>query len=648
MRAALGFSRPRVPVLLLPLLLTTAASAQGIRDVTCDGTVNQADRDALVDQLFSPEPPTCPASDVNRDGSRTAADLVALVLGPRLTHLGIASPDGRPALPLGALEDGAVVYFRNAGFGFLFVVETAPPPSGAEIGTSVFDSAPGDPRRRPDFQVIVDHRLGDGSRMVCDEFGVPAIDPPDFAFSQAISDTINDLACRFEVATARNGACTQDTFGQPSFVDQDSRAQFCLRVTGSMAFASGETRVTVQVRDRSGLVGPSRQMVLRVGTGLIPPTFTPLPPTPTRTATETASATATATLMPTASATATQTATGTATRTFTASATRTATPAPTVTPTARATSTPPATATRTRTRSVTATATRTVSGAPTATRTRTASFSPTPVPGTATRTATRTATGATPTRTPTRPTPTRTRTATSAGTPTRTASPTRTRTRSATMGPSPTVTRTRTISPTPTATVEANGPVVTFFGVTRADDMLVQPTGNASGVPIYEPPFGSGFSLVVEAKPGASRAPVGTSTFDLFGAPDLRIQVDHALGNGSAAVCDDTPPLLGGVPAINPPNFADDPSVNDRLNDLACRFIDGVGNKFARRCGSETACVLAADGEFGCAAGDSMQQFCGFISQVLAFPLGDTLVTVRVADARGQLGPPARLIIRVR
>src|SRR5262249_4900116 len=141
----------------------------------------------------------------------------------------------------------------------------------------------------------------------------------------AISDSINDLACRFEIATARVATCTQDAFGQPAFVDPTSRAQFCLAVTGSMAFAKGETRLTVQVRDQTALIGPSRQLVLQVGPGAMPPTFTPLPPTPTRTETPTATPTSTASLTPSPLPTATVTSTRTVTRTATATVTATPT-----------------------------------------------------------------------------------------------------------------------------------------------------------------------------------------------------------------------------------------------------------------------------------------------------------------------------------
>jgi hypothetical protein len=206
---------------------------------------------------------------------------------------------------------------------------------------------------------------------------------------------------------------------------------------------------------------------------------------------------------------------------------------------------------------------------------------------------------------------------------------------------------TRTPTGSPTATIADRGPVITFIGMTRADDVLVDPVGMSGDVPIYSPPFGYGFSLVVEAKPGASHVRVGSSSFTDGSGPDLQIQVTRPLGDGSALVCDDMPPILGGVPAINPPDFSSDPSVVDRLNDLACRFVDGGGQKVGRSCGEATACVLGLDGGFNCVANDTTIQFCGFIAQNVAFPSGDTFVTARVRDVQGNLGPPRQLLIRI-
>lgn len=608
-------------LLVLPVVLAAAgaAPAQLVRDADCNGLVDEADRAALVADLFTVPATPCPGADVNHDGVQSAADLLAYASGPRVSYIGIASPDGHAAASLGTLADGAPVYFRNSGSGFLMVVEAMPPTDGATIGTTTFESAANDPHRRPDFQIAVDRNLGDGSRDVCDEFGVPALDPLDFSFTQSVSNTINDLACRFDVATRRSGTCTQDSFGQPAFVAERSRVQFCIPVTASMAFPNGDTRVSVQIRDSSGMLGPLQQMVLRVGSGPPPPTFTPPPPTATATITETASATATETATRTASATRTVTRTPTGTRT--ASITPTAPPTPT--------------ATITRTRTNTGTPTRTASG-PTATPTRTATRA---TPSTPTRTVT--GSSVTPSPTPSARTPTQTATRTIGGaTATRTRTPTATVTRS-------TATATRTPTGSPTATVADRGPVITFMGLTRADDVLVDPDGMSGDVAIYAPAFGYGFSIIVEAKPGASNVRAGNASFNDGGAPDLQIQVTRPLGDGSPFVCDDSPPLLGGVPAINPPNFGSDSFVVDRLNDFGCRFVDGQNERIARACGEATACVLGIDGNFGCVAGDTTVQFCGFIPQILAFPSGDTLVTARVRDLQGNLGPPRQLLIRI-
>jgi hypothetical protein len=193
------------------------------------------------------------------------------------------------------------------------------------------------------------------------------------------------------------------------------------------------------------------------------------------------------------------------------------------------------------------------------------------------------------------------------------------------------------------------GPQIVFLGLTRADDVLLEPQGTSpSGIPIYERPFGSGFSIVVEARPGTSGRPVGQSTFNVFGCPDLQIQVTNPLGNGSFAVCDVLLPEPGGVPATNPPRFGDDQEICDRFNDLGCRFVDGAGETRARTCTDRDACVRTESGDFGCASPVATAQFCGFVAATNSFPIGDTLVTVRVRDAQGNPGPPAQIIIRVR
>jgi hypothetical protein len=204
------------------------------------------------------------------------------------------------------------------------------------------------------------------------------------------------------------------------------------------------------------------------------------------------------------------------------------------------------------------------------------------------------------------------------------------------------------------------GPVITFFGVAGANDTIATPIGTATGgIPIYRGNGGFGFSLVVEARPGISNKSVGQSAFrsdvsDPTLRPDLQIEVSRPLGDGSTAVCDSIPPMIGGIPAINPPNFAITQVISDALNDFACRFLDGSGRPSAR--GPNDACTVFPDASFafvcakatnpGCTNGASIAQYCGLIARPFAFMTGDTLVTVQVLDTVGNSGPPAQLIIR--
>jgi hypothetical protein len=208
-------------------------------------------------------------------------------------------------------------------------------------------------------------------------------------------------------------------------------------------------------------------------------------------------------------------------------------------------------------------------------------------------------------------------------------------------------------SPTPSPTATATpapliGPTVSFFGITRADDTLVQPAGTSvEGFIIYERAFGSGFSLVVEGRPGLGDVAVGESTFetDLKAFPDLQIQVDRPLGAGNDTVCEDSDDTPSGVPAIDPPGFESTQFTVNALNDFGCRFQDGFGAPGGR---SQTeACVQFDSGEFGFVEPTSTIQFCGFINGAFAFPPGDTLVTARLRDERGNVGHPARIVLRV-
>lgn len=194
--------------------------------------------------------------------------------------------------------------------------------------------------------------------------------------------------------------------------------------------------------------------------------------------------------------------------------------------------------------------------------------------------------------------------------------------------------------------------MITYFGVVRADDTLVDPTGTtADGVPIYERTFGSGFSLVLEARPGGTKSDLDPSTFDSNTAdprvlPGLQIEASRQLGNGSSLICDDTAPTLGGVPAVNPPDFSPTQAVANAINDLACRFKDGFG-LYSGRTKVQDACTTFEDGGFRFKATGTTIQYCGFIDDAVSFPPGDTLITARVRDVAGNISFTSRIVVRV-
>ena len=170
------------------------------------------------------------------------------------------------------------------------------------------------------------------------------------------------------------------------------------------------------------------------------------------------------------------------------------------------------------------------------------------------------------------------------------------------------------------------------------------------GIPIYTPGLGWSFSLVVEGKPGASWKPVGGDVYnyspdDPTMRPDLQVEVNQSLGNGSTVVCDNAFPAMGGIPEIKPPDFSVTQPISDALNDLGCRFLDGSGNPGGR--GSVDACTLFSDGTFHFADSHSVLQFCAQIAKPFRFLVGDTVVSVRLRDTAGNTGPLAQMIIHV-
>ena len=605
------FSFAFFALLLIGIVLPGLAHSQVVGDADCDGNpmITESDLTALVARLFNPT--DCGQADPNLDGATTAADIpseIALLagpgptptpttpLGPRITAFGIATADGQIVNPAEVTDTGTPIFARNAALGFRIYVEAAPGPSRAPVGSTVLNSQPGDPTSLPDLQILVNRAIGNGSPTVCDQNkgGVPGVSPPRFDPDQMIADAINDLACRFAAATTRSFVCTYDTFETPKFVNPDSVIQFCLPISGTISFPPGDTMVVVRVRDQQGNVGPEMRLIVRIPGGVptATPTYTPQKPT--------------------------------------ATATRTSTPTHTPSPTS-----PPATDTPT----PGSTSTSSAGASPTPTRTRT----PTPLGATVT-----------PSLTPMRtPTPSATRTPTLRPTPTITPTPAPSAT--ATRLPTATATRTATITPTPLGPI---GPIITYFGILSAQGSLIEPSGtNAEGVPVFDNPIGSGFVVVVEGKPGVSGANVGCGSVYPApctpsvgnapdGLPDLQIQANRAIGDGSAAICDGGPPSFGGVPAINPPNFTPTQTNVDAMNDLGCRFVDGVGEPKSRP--TTEGCVLGESGEESYANPSSTTEFCTLPTPYLTpFQDGDTLLSARLRDIKGNIGPVSQIIVQI-
>jgi hypothetical protein len=219
--------------------------------------------------------------------------------------------------------------------------------------------------------------------------------------------------------------------------------------------------------------------------------------------------------------------------------------------------------------------------------------------------------------------------------------------------------------------IETPGPVVTFFGLTKADDKLLLPSGTKpDGTPIFSHLAGTHFSIVVEGKPGSDGCKVGpcaegvpTDQSDcrplvsvgcvpgFAGLPDLQIEASNPLGNGSPAVCDRSGLSLnpGGVPGVFPVTFdlSVNPDIVGIVNDFACRFLNGSEQPVGR--GASEACVKDARTEdYGFANPTSSVEFCAVITSVEEFPPAtDTTLTVRLRDVIGNVGAPAQIIIHV-
>ena len=128
------------------------------------------------------------------------------------------------------------------------------------------------------------------------------------------------------------------------------------------------------------------------------------------------------------------------------------------------------------------------------------------------------------------------------------------------------------------------GPTITTFGLANAANEPEKPIGyDSAGRPIFNRRLRPGLLARRRGRAGANGrqpGPVPGAVLDGRGPhdPDMQMILSRALGNGDPAICDATPPDLGGVPATSPFLFTSTPAALDHIHDMGCRFVDGTAS----------------------------------------------------------------------
>lgn len=196
------------------------------------------------------------------------------------------------------------------------------------------------------------------------------------------------------------------------------------------------------------------------------------------------------------------------------------------------------------------------------------------------------------------------------------------------------------------------GPVITYFGVSRSDDIALQPdTFDELGRPVYIRPLGSGFSLVIEARPGVTGRQPGSFAFDYDAndpsrLPDLQLLLKRPLGFGTPAVCDIVSPQQAGIPSVSDLTFDGSQEVSRAINDLGCRFNNGQGEPRGRTETTDACTRAPVTLDFSFVDPSTTVQFCGPIARAWAFAPGDTVVKARVRDNQDQYSGEREIVLR--
>jgi hypothetical protein len=127
----------------------------------------------------------------------------------------------------------------------------------------------------PDLIVQSSRNLGDGSAAVCDDpivmpGGVPGEPNVDLEMTPQNIARINDFSCRFVDGAGEpvarqvsNDSCVNFN-GDFRFVEPDTTIQFCGFINVPLGFPTGDTRVTANLTDTEGNIGPEASVIIRV------------------------------------------------------------------------------------------------------------------------------------------------------------------------------------------------------------------------------------------------------------------------------------------------------------------------------------------------------------------------------------------------
>lgn len=191
------------------------------------------------------------------------------------------------------------------------------------------------------------------------------------------------------------------------------------------------------------------------------------------------------------------------------------------------------------------------------------------------------------------------------------------------------------------------GPEITYFGIASSQAFARSPDDvDAVGRPVYTDDQGFNIILVVEGHSGSNGSGVGLATLG-EPLPDLQMLVSRDLGDGDPTVCDVGPPRSGGVAASPDLMFSNEGDVIDAMNDLGCRFDDGLGNPAGRSIGIEACTRSMRDFGFGFVDPTTKVQFCAEVTRSWQFQPGDTVVAARLNDLLGNAGARREIVVRV-